>query len=328
MRKRKSGTATFPIAIYMVSSTDHVTPVTNATPAVTLCKNLGDAVAAQGVVSNKGNGIYALAGDADDRDVLGECIIRATADGCDDYVTIVEIVPYDPHAVAEEGDEMVLSAAGNTAVAAQVDTTLTASHGAGAWGPGTGSGAFEVIVDLVDGDTLPIPDASVEIVNDSGVSLQGMKISDANGRTTGWRLNAGTYKVRARKSFVDFGGDFEFTISGNGTITVTGSVQTPSASSVGQQTVYGYATHGDGSAAASGIVEAIPANENQIVTGKMLSLKKIQRPINASGYFEIPLVQGGQYRVFESWGGQQFFRRTLTVTTDATKDLSTYTFDA
>lgn len=95
-RARKQNSTGRPITFLLVSSTDHVTPQTGKSPTVTLSKDGGAFGAAAGAVSEVGNGIYALAGNATDRNTLGELVLRATATGCDDVLMPVVIVAADP----------------------------------------------------------------------------------------------------------------------------------------------------------------------------------------------------------------------------------------
>jgi hypothetical protein len=96
MKARKQNSTSYPILIYIVSASDHVTPQAGKTVAVQLSKNGATFAAAQGAVTEIGSGWYALAGHAADRDSLGELAIRATASGCDEFVAKYVILPYDP----------------------------------------------------------------------------------------------------------------------------------------------------------------------------------------------------------------------------------------
>ncbi len=96
IRTRKQNSTGRPITFLLVSSTDHVTPQTGKSPTVTLSKDGGAFGAASGAVSEIASGLYALAGNATDRDTLGELVIRATATGCDDVMIACVIVATDP----------------------------------------------------------------------------------------------------------------------------------------------------------------------------------------------------------------------------------------
>lgn len=95
---RKVSTTTYPIVFMMVDSTDHVTGETGLTPTVTLSKNGGGYAAAAGSVTELGGGLYALAGNATDRDTLGELWVHADGGaGVDKADFKVDIVSHDPY---------------------------------------------------------------------------------------------------------------------------------------------------------------------------------------------------------------------------------------
>lgn len=96
IRTRKQNSTGRPITFLLVSSSDHVTPQTGKSPTVTLSKDGGAFGAASGAISEIASGLYALAGNATDRDTLGELVIRATATGCDDVMIACVIVATDP----------------------------------------------------------------------------------------------------------------------------------------------------------------------------------------------------------------------------------------
>lgn len=75
--------AGFPLTFALVSSADHRTPVTGATPTVLLSKAGGAFAAPAGAVTEIGSGWYAVAGNATDTAVPGPLILHATASGAD-----------------------------------------------------------------------------------------------------------------------------------------------------------------------------------------------------------------------------------------------------
>lgn len=91
MRRRAQNSTSHPILFFMADTSDHITGLTGLTPAVTLSKNGGSFAAAEGAVSEVGNGWYALSGDADDRDTLGTLILHAEATGADPFDMDIEI---------------------------------------------------------------------------------------------------------------------------------------------------------------------------------------------------------------------------------------------
>lgn len=103
MQTRKQGSTAYPILLFLADSLDGKTGKTGLTPAVQLSKNAGAFAAAAGAVSEIGSGWYALTGDADDRDTLGELAVRATAAGADPFNAKYLIVPFDPFDAASLG---------------------------------------------------------------------------------------------------------------------------------------------------------------------------------------------------------------------------------
>lgn len=74
---------TEPLLFLLVSSSDHISPLTGATPTVTLSKNGGAFAAPVGAVSEVGSGWYAVAANALDANTLGPLVLHATATGAD-----------------------------------------------------------------------------------------------------------------------------------------------------------------------------------------------------------------------------------------------------
>lgn len=103
MRVRKQSTSTYVVPLYMVLSTDHITPATSKTVSVTLSKNGAAFGAAAGAVSELSSGVYTLAGHATDTDTLGPLVVLATASGCDPYLVELTVVAFDPFAATNLG---------------------------------------------------------------------------------------------------------------------------------------------------------------------------------------------------------------------------------
>ena len=98
MRQRQQGSTMYPISFFMADSADRVTGKTGLTPTPILSKNGSAFAAASGAVSEIANGWYRLAGNAGDRDTLGELIVHAEAPGADAADLLVEIVSHNPFA--------------------------------------------------------------------------------------------------------------------------------------------------------------------------------------------------------------------------------------
>lgn len=96
LRTRQLSTTSYPINFLMVQSVDHTSPATGKTVTVTLSKNGAAFGSAAAAVSEIGNGWYSLAGNATDRNSLGELLVHATATGCDNVDFVCNVVGGDP----------------------------------------------------------------------------------------------------------------------------------------------------------------------------------------------------------------------------------------
>jgi hypothetical protein len=96
MNQRQLNSTNFPIPFLMVNALDHQTGMTGLTPTVTISKNGGAFAAPSGTVTEIGNGWYVIAGNAADRDTIGDLIIHATATGADPLDGRLTIVPWNP----------------------------------------------------------------------------------------------------------------------------------------------------------------------------------------------------------------------------------------
>ncbi len=96
MKLRKQASTSYPITFLMVDAADHLAGKTGLTPTVTISKNGGAFAAPAGAVAEVGNGWYALAGHATDRDTLGDLLIHAAAAGADPVDDRYLVVPWDP----------------------------------------------------------------------------------------------------------------------------------------------------------------------------------------------------------------------------------------
>lgn len=98
MFTRQQGSTNYPIPIHLILSSDHRSPATGLGSAVTvlLDQNSSGWIPASGAITEIGFGDYSLAGNINDRGVLGTLSIMASGSGTDiarlDYL----IVNYDP----------------------------------------------------------------------------------------------------------------------------------------------------------------------------------------------------------------------------------------
>lgn len=111
---RKVSTTNYPIQFLLVSSTDHTTPVTGASPAATISKNGGSFISISGSIVEIGNGIYSISGNATDRNTIGQNIIKVSASGADNAYLIVNINNYNPfNIVSDVWDEILTGSTHN-----------------------------------------------------------------------------------------------------------------------------------------------------------------------------------------------------------------------
>jgi hypothetical protein len=92
--KQNSGVQ--PLEFLLVSLTDANTPVTGASPMVTLSKNGGAFAAPAGAVSEIGSGWYKVAPNGTDSNTLGPLILHATASGAYNVDALFSVVAFDP----------------------------------------------------------------------------------------------------------------------------------------------------------------------------------------------------------------------------------------
>lgn len=95
MASRKQGSTDHPISFTLRLTADN-SLATGKTPTVELSKDGGAYAAASGALSEVGSGQYVLAGDATDRDTLGELWAHITATGCvEQTIMLCDVVVSD-----------------------------------------------------------------------------------------------------------------------------------------------------------------------------------------------------------------------------------------
>ena len=99
----QQATATQPLMFLLVSSTDHISPVIGAAPAVVISKAGAAFAAPAGAVAEVGNGWYRVAGHAGDTSALGPLLLHATAAGADPTDSLFPVVAYNPQAATNLG---------------------------------------------------------------------------------------------------------------------------------------------------------------------------------------------------------------------------------
>jgi len=125
----------------MVSSTDHITPVTGLTPVVTISKNGATFASPAGAVTEVGSGWYKVAGNATDTGTTGPLVLHATgagSDPCDDRFEVVAFNPDDatrlgitalPNAAAAASGGLPILGTNATAISFTGGMTISSSTG-------------------------------------------------------------------------------------------------------------------------------------------------------------------------------------------------------
>jgi hypothetical protein len=118
----KQSSSVQPLEFLLVSSSDGNSPVTGATPAVTLSKCGGSFAAPAGAVSEIGSGWYKVAPNATDSNTLGPLILHATASGAYNVDVAFSVVGYDPQSATNLGLSQIDTNVGSRAApGAQMD---------------------------------------------------------------------------------------------------------------------------------------------------------------------------------------------------------------
>ena len=98
---------TRPILFFMAQSSDHVSALTGATPAVTISRNGGVFAAPAGTVTEVGNGWYKLTPAEGDATTNGALLLHATATGGDPTDVKAQVVAFDPYTAAPTLDAIL-----------------------------------------------------------------------------------------------------------------------------------------------------------------------------------------------------------------------------
>ena len=91
----QTATTTQPL-VFKMYETGTLTPATGKTVTVVLSKNGASFASPSGAVSEIGNGLYKVAGNATDNNTLGVLNLYATATGCDATDETYQVVSYNP----------------------------------------------------------------------------------------------------------------------------------------------------------------------------------------------------------------------------------------
>ena len=177
-RSRKQSSTSYPMNFFMADSTDHIAGKTGLEPTVTISKNGGAFAAAAGAVTEIGNGWYSLAGNATDRNTLGEFLLHAEAETADPADEKYTIESHDPFNLAEPGAEMDLIDAPNaTAVAAIQSGLATPTNITAASGVALSTAGIKAIWDFL---TVDVTAAIASFANLFKTNIDA-KVSEAGG---------------------------------------------------------------------------------------------------------------------------------------------------
>lgn len=184
----------------------------------------------------------------------------------------------------------------------------------------TGANTVTLTFKETDANGNAIPDAVVTLKNAGGTSLD-TATTDSNGQVT-FALDDGTYYVYTHKlGSYTFTEPETLTVVGNTTDEYYGTVFSPSApSSPSLCTVYGWLVDGSGTAVQSIVVSATAIDEQYAGSGQGVLAVPKTASTNASGYFELELVQSKQYLLKITRFG---YSKVVTIPASSTAELST-----
>jgi hypothetical protein len=185
----------------------------------------------------------------------------------------------------------------------------------------TPSGTYTITIQTRTSGAMPIAGVQVAVLNGSGQTVRTVT-TDSNGNSS-CSLDAGSFSTRAFKAMVDIV-DQTFTVSGNATITLLGSEISISQPSAGCQTVWFIPDDPALTIDTSGAITAQIADANTY-SGAAIITAKLLNATNATTRFEMQLAKGVKFRIIgRSTDGGLYLNKTITVTSDDTKTLSSY----
>lgn len=188
-------------------------------------------------------------------------------------------------------------------------------------------GANSVTITVVDSSdgTTPVPDVSMLIENSGQTAVINSGKTDASGQVV-VALDDGTYKVTLAKSMWNFTVPETLTVSGTTTDSYEGTEVSPSTPSANNQTLYDHVLHADGTGASGAVVTAYIVSVPTESSSNFVSNAKVSSTCDTNGYFELELIQGITVNIVIKDGTSVLFNDTITVSADATKELSAYSY--
>lgn len=241
MKLLKQSSTTQPLLFLLVSSSDHISGLTGATPTVKLGKNGGTGASPSGTVSEIDStnlpGLYKVAGNATDTNTLGPLVLHASASGSDPADEFYEIVAFDPQAATNLGLTAIPAIASGSAGALLVDGTGTgaiSNSGGKVLLQATQTGVTIPTVTSVGaiatytGNTPQTGDSFARLGAPAGASTAA-DIATINAKTTNLptspasttNITAGTIATVSGSVNGNVGGDVQGKVLGGGSSTIT-----------------------------------------------------------------------------------------------------------
>jgi hypothetical protein len=222
--------------------------------------------------------------------------VRVTSDATDTLIQTYYFEDAYTAARAAYLDAAISSRSSHSA--ADVDTELTAAHGAGSWAGAAGSGANEVTVTVTDGTTA-LPNISVTIRNQAGVTLvAGPLVTDADGKAV-FNLDDGDYRAVPSTTSLYSSGATDFTAPADVACEMTAAT-IPASTDPALCTVYGYQRDaqgallgaGEGSITVAGVPDKMPVVSDDSIIGYSANDVALT---NSAGLVSLELIRGLEY---------------------------------
>lgn len=187
------------------------------------------------------------------------------------------------------------------------------------------SGSNLVTFNILDQDSLPVPDVKITIKNTISNITLAVATTDINGQVT-LGLPNGTYNVLFWKSFYTFGTQpYSLVVTTNQTVNISATSFTPASVLPNMCTLYSYVLDATGQPVAGvdvrlKMIDTMPFNS----TGSSLITKGwITVQTNAMGYWSLNAIQGATIEL--SIPALLFSLSDFTVPAQANLDISTLT---
>lgn len=209
-----------------------------------------------------------------------------------------------------------------------MSTAVPGSYAAGTAGYQIGNmatstpGANQVTITVQEADLTPIPDVAVRILNSAQTALLKTGTTDSLGQVV-VSLNDGSYKIRLAKGMVNFTVPETLTVSGTTTKSCTGTIITPTVTSPTAQALIIIPDDLNVIYNPDAVIYAEICLGNNYSGTSTLTREKIYA-VDHTTYFQIDVAQGETVRVVGAVGDNVFLDRVITITTDATKNISAY----